>query len=157
MSSYSLNWFDTTALGIYGIISQYKASKTVHFVLRFCEALLRLLNPTDKKAWCLDLYFPLWSIWIYDVNNKVGYFCMLQIMHLPLLKNKTNKKTTGTSHKMFSWWKETHVGMKSSKTNQTHRRRNIIFLGGHAGSFELTELEMVGFSPACDSALVVVG
>ena len=94
----------------------------MHFALGFYEAFLGLLNPTDKEVWCLDLYFPLASIWIYDdtlffVNNKVLYFRTLQIMHLPL-KNKTKKQQEQVTKK-FSQWKQAHVGMEPSKTNQT--------------------------------------
>ena len=50
VSSYSLNQFGTTAIGIYGIYKPTRSLiKIVHFVLGFYEALLGLLNPIDKN------------------------------------------------------------------------------------------------------------
>ena len=89
VSSYGLNHFDTTALGIYGIYKPMQSLiKPVHFALGFHEALLGLLNPVDKEVCCLNLQFRLealnlwWSL--FFMNNKVLYFCTLQTMCLPL-------------------------------------------------------------------------
>lgn len=88
VSSYSQNWFDTTAWGsIYGIYKLVQnLIKPTHFALEFYEALLGLLNPVDKEI-SLDLQFHLEDFGIYDdslffENNKVLHFHTLQTMYL---------------------------------------------------------------------------
>ena len=106
VSSYSLNWFDNTVFRIYGIISLYVQSLIiiVHFVLRFCEALLGLLNPIDKN----------FDVWIYTFHLEASEFMIILCSceqqssillyvtdHASFFK-KTNKKTNrNKSQKRF--------------------------------------------------------
>ena len=101
------------------------------FALGFYEALLRLLKPTDKQVWNLDLQFHLEALVFMTIfsslrTNKFYTTILYSPYIFPSASPPTSsllpflqKKTARTSPKTFSEWQEVHVGMEPSKTNQT--------------------------------------
>ena len=105
--------------------------KLMCFALGFYEALLGLLNPPDEEVWCLDWQFHFKAFEFMTILSSF-YYHTVHTMHLPLglpshvtsllpfLKSNTkNKKHQEQVTKKFSEWKQVHVGMEPSKTNQT--------------------------------------
>ena len=116
VSSFSLNWFDTTALGIYGFSKPVQSLiKPVCFALGLYEALLGLLNPVDNEVRCLDLQFYLEAfefMMIFCSLRTTKYYtfiCYTSSPRPPLpslscltIPQKQDMKRHQKSHKKFS-------------------------------------------------------